>query len=106
MNTDRARGPATSRGNQALPQGLRLVTVAGLEVRLDGSLLIIFAIILLSLAGGLFPLWHPDWGPAETLLTATAAAILFLCSVLLHELSHAIVGRRVGIEVRCWGFST
>jgi Zn-dependent protease/CBS domain-containing protein len=79
---------------------LRLGRVAGVEVVLDWSLLIVFALIALALAGGLLPRWHPDWGQAKVLATAIAAALLFLASVLLHELAHAVVGRRLGVEIR------
>jgi Zn-dependent protease/CBS domain-containing protein len=70
------------------------------EVRLDWSLLIVFTLIALALAGGLLPRWHPDWGQAKVLATAIAAAVLFLASILLHELAHAVVGRRLGVEIR------
>lgn len=79
----------------ALPLG----RVAGVQVNLDWSLIIIFLLITTSLAVGLLPYWHPDWGPAVTWGTAVAAAVLFLVSVLLHELSHAVVGRRLGMRI-------
>jgi Zn-dependent protease len=84
-----------------LGNGFRAGHVAGIEVRLDWSLVIVFVLIASTLAGGLFPAWHPDWSVAQSVLTALGAAVLFLVSVLLHELSHAIVGRRRGIGVRC-----
>ena len=74
--------------------------IAGIDVTVDWSLLIIYALIATSLASGLFPEWHPDWPPLTAWLTALAAATLFFASVLLHELSHSLVGRLHGIEVR------
>lgn len=100
-----ASQPADSRGRGVGPgpgggSGLRLGRVAGVEVRLDWSLLIVFALIAMALAGGLLPRWHPDWGQTKVLATAIAAAVLFLASILLHELAHAVVGRRLGVEIR------
>ncbi len=101
MNDDRARGPGAPVGSPSgSPKGLRLGRVAGVEVRLDWSLLIVFTLIAMALAGGVLPRWHPDWGQAKVLATAIAAAAAFLASILLHELAHALVGRRLGVEIR------
>lgn len=80
--------------------GFRLGSIAGIEVVVDWSLLIIFLLIAISLATGVFPTWHPDWSASLSLTTALAAAVLFFASVLAHELSHAIVGRANGITIR------
>jgi len=69
-------------------------------VYVDWSLLIVFALITVSLAWGMFPVWHPDWSPGLAWITALAAAVLFFASVLAHELSHALVGRAWGIHIR------
>ncbi|HEX6998188.1 MAG TPA: site-2 protease family protein [Gammaproteobacteria bacterium] len=79
--------------------GLHLARVAGVDVYLDWSLLIIFALVTVSLGAGVLPLWHPEWGAVTVWLVAVAAAILFFLSVLTHELAHAVVGRRQGIDV-------
>jgi len=81
-------------------RGLHFARIAGIDVYIDWSLLIVFLLIAGSLAGGLFPLWHPEWTAAQSWMTALAAAVLFFGSVLAHELSHALVGRRHGITIR------
>jgi Zn-dependent protease/predicted transcriptional regulator len=83
-----------------LMRGLHLMRIAGIDVTVDWSLLIILALITTSLASGLFPQWHPAWGPMTSWLTAFAAAVLFFASVLAHELSHSLVGRAYGVQVR------
>ncbi|MEX0959065.1 MAG: site-2 protease family protein [Burkholderiales bacterium] len=80
--------------------GIRLGRIAGIEVIADWSLLIIFSLITFMLAVGVFPTWHPDWGAGVAWATAVGAAVLFFGSVLVHELSHALVGRAGGIHVR------
>lgn len=80
--------------------GLPFGSLFGVEIRLDWSLAIIFLLVLGDLALGVFPSWHPDWSPLTTWTTALAAAVLFFVSVVAHELSHALVGRAQGIEIR------
>ncbi len=78
--------------------GLRLGNVLGFEVRIDYSWFIVFVLIAWFLAVGVFPqaynLPHTQsWG------LGLLASILVFASVLVHELSHALVARRMGIEV-------
>ncbi len=80
--------------------GFRIGRVAGIDVFIDWSLLIIFLLITFSLAVGVFPVWHPAWGGGLKWVTAFASALLFLGSVFVHELSHALVGRAHGMEIR------
>lgn len=78
-------------------QGFTLGRLLGIEIAVDWSLLIIFLLVSFSLSAGVFPAWHPDWSAALCWATGLAAAVLFFVSVLLHELSHAVVGRANGI---------
>lgn len=79
--------------------GLKLFQVFGIEIRLDVSVAIIFALIVYSLAAGLFPQWHPDWDALTAWSTALVAGLLFFASLLAHELAHSLVARRFGIRV-------
>jgi Zn-dependent protease len=74
-------------------------SLAGVAIDLDWSLLIVFGLITLALSAGVLPHWHADWGQTKVLLTAIAAATLFVASILLHELAHALAGRRFGVRI-------
>ena len=80
--------------------GLRLGSIAGIAIHVDWSLAIVFFLVTSGLAMGLFPAWHPEWSAPLAWGTALAAAVLFFGSVLAHELSHALVGRRQGVTIR------
>jgi Zn-dependent protease/predicted transcriptional regulator len=71
----------------------------GVEVRLNWSLLVVFALIVWSLEDGVFPSQNPGLSHGTYLAMAFVAGILFLASILLHELGHSWVARREGIEV-------
>lgn len=99
MNANQAK-PSPSQQVNAPGRGLRLGALLGIEIRLDSSLLIIFTLIVYLLGVNVFPAWHPEWRAATNWLTALIAGILFFASLLAHELAHALVARRFGIEVR------
>ena len=80
--------------------GFRLGRVAGIDLHVDWSLLIVFWLITSSLALSVFPVWHPDWTRVHAVGTALAAALLYFSSIYAHELSHALIGRRFGIPIR------
>jgi Zn-dependent protease/predicted transcriptional regulator len=71
----------------------------GIEVRLNWSLLAVFALIVWSLADGVFPSTNPGLSHGDYLAMAIVAALLFFGSILLHELGHSWAARREGIEV-------
>lgn len=93
--------PSGTLSSDASPfRGVKLGTLGGVEIVADWSLLLIFALVTFNLGAGVFPAWHPEWSSALSWLTALAAAGLFWCSILLHEMTHAWVGRAQGMQIR------
>jgi Zn-dependent protease/CBS domain-containing protein len=87
-------------GGNAYPvPGFRFGRVSGIELYVDWSLAIIFALVAFGLGAGALPRWHPDWNPLLRWVVAFTAALAFFTSILLHELSHALVGRVYGVKV-------
>lgn len=80
--------------------GVPFGRVFGIRLVADWSLIIIFVLVMVNLGLGVFPAWHPDWSPALVWGVAFGASLLFFVSVLLHELSHALVGKTQGVPVR------
>jgi len=73
--------------------------VAGIELAVDHSWVLIFLLITVSL-GGHFANAHSDWGAATAWAAALVASILFFASILLHELGHSLTAQRFGMRVR------
>jgi Zn-dependent protease len=73
--------------------------VAGIELSIDHSWLLIFALISFSLSRT-FAAEHASWSEAEIWSAALLAAVLFFASILLHELGHSLTARRLGVRVR------
>lgn len=92
--------PRWSRASATYRRGYGLGRVLRIPVEADWSLLLIFALVTLNLGIGWLPRWHPDWSTLTRWGTALGAASLFLVSLLLHELSHALTARAHGIGVR------
>lgn len=90
---------ASRTGRGFFGSGLRLGRLFGFEVVADVSLLVIFFLVAVSLGMGVIPTWHPTWSTGLVWSVALGAAVLFFLSILLHELSHAIVARAHGMQV-------
>jgi Zn-dependent protease len=73
--------------------------IAGVEIGVNWSWAIVFALIVWSLASAVFPNQNPGHSNGAYIGMALAAAILFFASLLLHELGHALQARRDGVEI-------
>jgi Zn-dependent protease/predicted transcriptional regulator len=78
---------------------MRLLTVAGVEIEIDFSWIVIFILILWSLSAGYFPYKYPGHSVAEYWGVGVVATILFFASVVGHELSHAAMGNFLGEKI-------
>jgi Zn-dependent protease/CBS domain-containing protein len=78
---------------------LRLGRLAGVEVGINWSWLVILALISASLGFTVFPTSNPGYADGVYAAMAVVAALLFFVSLLLHELGHAVVARREGMEI-------
>lgn len=74
----------------------RLGRIAGVPVGVNWSVVVIFALIAWSLAGGRFPAAYPGRPGWAYVLAGAVAAVVFFLGLLAHEVSHAIVARRNG----------
>ena len=79
--------------------GIPLGRIAGIRVAASWTLLIVVALLVLGLAGGVFPREYPGLAAGWYLAAAAVGAALFLVSLLAHELAHALVARRAGVAV-------
>lgn len=77
---------------------LRIFRIAGIDVYVHVSWLVVFALVTLSLAVGYYPPLLPDLSAAQAWALGAVSAILLFASVLVHELAHSLVARTRGIE--------
>lgn len=82
-----------------MDESLSLGRIAGVRVGLHWSVLVIVALITVALAHGRLPAAHPGHSPVAYWGLAVLTAVVFLLSLLAHELAHAVVARRNGVEV-------
>jgi Zn-dependent protease len=76
-------------------------SIGGFRVGFDWSVLIVLGLVAWSLASQVLPAASPGHSSQAYWIAALSAAGLFLGSLVMHELSHAIAARRLaGVEVQ------
>ena len=78
---------------------IELGRIAGIRIGVNWSWLIVFGLIVWTLASGVFPSQNPALSKGTYIAMAIVAAVVFFASLLLHELGHAIQARREGVEI-------
>ncbi|UCE17652.1 MAG: site-2 protease family protein [Gemmatimonadota bacterium] len=79
---------------------LNLVRISGFQIAIDYTWFIIFGLATWGLATGYFPRVLPGMSPLIYWVQGSIATVMLFASVLLHELSHSLVARRYGMEIR------
>src|SRR4030042_4074486 len=78
---------------------IKLFRIAGIEIRLDLSWFIIFAILVYYFGFTYFPYVLPGYSNWLLALATIITVVLFFFSVLAHELSHSLVAKKRGLSV-------
>lgn len=73
--------------------------VRGIEIGISWTWLIIFGLVVWSLATVVFPSMTDDLGTPTYIAMAVVAAVAFFGSLLLHELGHALQAEREGMRI-------
>jgi Zn-dependent protease len=82
-----------------LRESVNLGRLFGISIKLNWSVLVIFGLIVVNLAVGVFPSWHPEWSPLLLWSVSLAAALIFFLSLLAHELAHSLTAQAFGLPV-------
>jgi Zn-dependent protease/CBS domain-containing protein len=77
----------------------RVARIAGISIEIHPSWLLILGFLAWSLSEGLYPDRYEGWSRAAYWATGIASSLLLFVTVMIHELAHALVAKRRGLEV-------
>src|ERR1700761_2521033 len=80
------------------PTSIKLFDAFGLRIGVDGSCFVVLFLMIFVLSGPFRDTLHSSDGVAY--LTTVVSVLLLFASLIVHELGHALVARRDGIEVK------
>jgi Zn-dependent protease/CBS domain-containing protein len=83
-----------------LQNSVRLFTIAGIEIGIHASWLIIFLLVTWTLAVGYFPDVIPGIEEPTAWALGVLASLLLFVSVLIHELAHSFMAKARGLDAR------
>lgn len=79
---------------------MRLGRILGIDIFVNVSWFFVFALVAWSLASNIGPLHAVELASFPRAVLGVVTAILFFCSVLIHELAHSLLARARGIPVK------
>jgi Zn-dependent protease/predicted transcriptional regulator len=82
-----------------MESSLTIGRIRGVVVGVHWSVLFVLALVTISLAAGVFPDEVGGYSTAIYWIAALVTGVLFLLSILAHEVSHAVVALRHGVAV-------
>jgi Zn-dependent protease len=82
-----------------MTSSVKLGRIAGVEIGVNWSWPIAFALIVWLLAAGVFPARSPGLEEGTYFAMAATAAVAFFACLVLHELGHALQARRDGVQI-------
>lgn len=77
-----------------------LFRLFGFEVRVDASWLFLALLITWSLGGGYFPGKYPGLPASDYWWMGIIGALSLFASIVIHELSHSLVARQYGLQMK------
>lgn len=83
-----------------MPGSFRIGKIAGIDIFIHVSWIIIFVLLTWSLATGWFAVLYPGWSTITYWVVSLIAALLLFVAVLVHELAHSLVARTRGLPVK------
>ena len=78
---------------------LGMSRISGIDIRVHWSFGIALVAMTVVFAQGIFARALPESSPLQIWAFATLSAVMFSSSILLHELSHSLVARHLGLPV-------
>jgi Zn-dependent protease len=81
-------------------QSFHLGRVSGIDIGVRWSIFLIASLLTFTLSGTILPAAAPGLGNAFYLAAALATALLFLGSIVAHELGHSVIAQRNQVGVK------
>lgn len=79
---------------------LQVFRLFGFSVYVDLSWIIIAVLITWSLAVGFFPFYYPGFTMTSYWIMGVLGALGLFLSIIFHEMSHSLVSREFGLDIR------